>query len=167
MRAPASHAVRRLALAALLLVTSRAAAQPPARETEHDLVIRGGRIIDGTGAPAYRADLAVRNGRISAIGRLDSARAKRTIDATGRVVTPGFIDMMGQSGESFINGTGESALNLFTQGITTINAGEGGSSAPLAGEAARARGWQSLSPYRVRQRGSRSLRTQRGRADPA
>lgn len=143
MHTPATNVIRRLVVAALLLTTSRASAQ----DTQHDIIIRGGRIIDGTGAPAYHADLAIRNGRISAIGKLDNARATRVIDATGRVVTPGFIDMMGQSGESFINGTGESALNLFTQGITTINAGEGSSSAPLAGDAARTRGWSTMREY--------------------
>ncbi len=115
--------------------------------TPFDLIIRGGRIVDGTGAPSYSADLAVRDGRIAAIGRLDASRARRVIDATGHVVTPGFIDMMGQSGEMFITRGGDAAINLLTQGITTIQAGEGGSSAPLEGEAAQARGWRTMREY--------------------
>ena len=61
-------------------------------EPAYDLLIRGGEIIDGTGSPRYAADLAVRDGRIAAIGPVDGT-ARRTIDATGRVVTPGFIDV--------------------------------------------------------------------------
>ena len=57
----------------------------------YDLVIKNGTVIDGSGAPRYRADVAVQNGRIAAIGRVDG-KAKRTIDAEGHVVTPGFVD---------------------------------------------------------------------------
>jgi N-acyl-D-aspartate/D-glutamate deacylase len=57
----------------------------------YDLVIKNGMVIDGSGAPRYRADVAVQNGRIAAIGRVDG-KAKRTIDADGHVVTPGFVD---------------------------------------------------------------------------
>lgn len=57
----------------------------------YDLVIKNGTVIDGSGAPRYRADVAVANGRIAAIGRVD-AKAKQTIDAEGHVVTPGFVD---------------------------------------------------------------------------
>src|SRR5262245_32295095 len=57
----------------------------------YDLVIKNGMVIDGSGAPRYRADVAVQNGRIAAIGRIDG-KAKRTIDADGHVVTPGFVD---------------------------------------------------------------------------
>ena len=59
----------------------------------HQLIIRNGTVIDGTGADAYRADLAVDDGRITAIGDLSSATARREIDASGMVVTPGFIDL--------------------------------------------------------------------------
>lgn len=57
-----------------------------------DLVVRGGRIVDGTGMPAFRADIGVRDGRITRIGRIDEA-CECTIDASGAVVAPGFIDV--------------------------------------------------------------------------
>ena len=63
----------------------------------YDLVIRNGRIIDGTGSPWYAGDVGIRDGRIAAIGALDGAAARQTIDAAGMVVAPGFIDMLGQS----------------------------------------------------------------------
>jgi dihydroorotase/N-acyl-D-amino-acid deacylase len=92
-------------------------------------VIRHGRIIDGTGSPWYAGDLGVRNGRIAAIGKLDGAAAKRTIDARGMVVAPGFIDMLGQS-EITILVNPHLPSKIF-QGITTEITGEGGSAAPL------------------------------------
>jgi dihydroorotase/N-acyl-D-amino-acid deacylase len=94
-----------------------------------DTVIRHGRIIDGTGSPWYAGDLGVRNGRIAAIGKLDGAAAKRTIDARGMVVAPGFIDMLGQS-EITILVNPHLPSKIF-QGITTEITGEGGSAAPL------------------------------------
>lgn len=120
--------VRHFALA-LTLLSAPAAAQT----VTYDIVIRGGRVVDGTGAPSYRADLAVLNGRIAAIGRPDTTKARRVIDATGLVVAPGFVDMMGQSADMFTRGPADVALNLLSQGITTIHTGEGGSSAPGAG----------------------------------
>src|SRR5206468_7177570 len=89
-------------------------------------VIRNGDLIDGTGAPARRADLAVRDGRIAAIGNV-SGRAREEIDASGRVVAPGFIDVQGQSGTTLLaDGNGESHIR---QGITTEIIGEGGTPA--------------------------------------
>ena len=68
-------------------------ASPPS----FDVIIEHGHVIDGTGAPWYAADVGIRAGRIAAIGQLDQATAKQRIDAAGRVVAPGFIDMLGQS----------------------------------------------------------------------
>src|SRR5690348_16249348 len=62
-----------------------------------DLVIENGRVIDGTGSPWYSADVGIRAGRIAAIGKLGGAPAAKRIDAAGKVVAPGFIDMLGQS----------------------------------------------------------------------
>jgi dihydroorotase/N-acyl-D-amino-acid deacylase len=95
----------------------------------YDVVIRNGRIVDGTGTPWYAADVGVRAGRIAAIGALGNAPAKRTIDAHGMVVAPGFIDMLGQS-ESSILVNPHLPSKVF-QGITTEITGEGGSAAPL------------------------------------
>jgi N-acyl-D-aspartate/D-glutamate deacylase len=133
----------RFVLAFVLASAPVVGAQTPT----YDLIIRGGRIVDGTGAPSYRADLGVLNGRISVIGRPDTTRAKRVIDATGLVVAPGFIDMMGQSADMFTRGPADVAINLLSQGITTINAGEGGSSAPVAPEAAQRVGWSTMREY--------------------
>jgi len=95
----------------------------------YDIVIRNGHIVDGTGSPWYAADLAIRDGKIAAIGRLEGAPAKRTIDAHGMVVAPGFIDMLGQS-ETTILVNPHLPSKIF-QGITTEITGEGGSIAPL------------------------------------
>jgi len=62
-----------------------------------DIVITNGRIIDGTGSPWYSGDVGIRNGKIASIGNLSAAPRARTIDARGKVVAPGFIDMLGQS----------------------------------------------------------------------
>jgi N-acyl-D-amino-acid deacylase len=120
----------------------------------YDLLIRNGRVVDGTGAPWYRADVGVRGGKIAAIGRLRDAQAARAIDAAGMVVAPGFIDMMGQTVAPFLKDR-DAGLNLLTQGITTINCGEGGSDAPLGEEAARQAGWRTMREFfaRVEARG--------------
>ncbi len=112
----------------------------------YDLIITNGRIVDGCGTPWYRGDLAIRGGKIAAIGRLGEADARRIVDATGLVVAPGFIDMMGQTAAPFLKNP-RAGDNLLTQGITTINAGEGDSDAPLAGEAAERAGWTTMAEF--------------------
>jgi len=94
-----------------------------------DVVIKNGHIIDGTGSPWYVADVGIRDGRIAAIGKLDQAEARRTIDAAGMVVSPGFIDMLGQSEMSIL--VNPHLPSKIYQGITTEITGEGGSAAPL------------------------------------
>jgi dihydroorotase/N-acyl-D-amino-acid deacylase len=97
-----------------------------------DLIFLGGRVVDGTGAPAFRADVAVRDGRIAAIGKLSSDRkdhARRRIDATNLVVAPGFIDLLGQSEYNAL--VDRRAASKITQGITTEVTGEGTSIAPI------------------------------------
>src|ERR1700675_4796832 len=89
-----------------------------------DIVIVGGHIIDGTGSPWYSGDVGIRDGKIAAIGNLSAATRKKTIDATGKVVAPGFIDMLGQSELSILV---EPRLpSKIYQGITTEITGEGG-----------------------------------------
>jgi dihydroorotase/N-acyl-D-amino-acid deacylase len=95
----------------------------------YDVVIRNGRIIDGTGSPWYAADVAIRAGKIAAIGHLEGALARRTIDARGMVVAPGFIDMLGQSEVSIL--VNPHLPSKIYQGITTEVTGEGDSVAPL------------------------------------
>jgi N-acyl-D-amino-acid deacylase len=112
-------------LAFLLLPLSLLAQESP----QYDLLIRHGHVVDGTGSPWYAADVAIRDGQIAAIGHLDSASAKQTIDAGGMVVAPGFIDMLGQS-ESTILVNPHLPSKIY-QGITTEITGEGGTAAPL------------------------------------
>ena len=95
----------------------------------YDLLIRNGRIVDGTGSPWYAGDVGIREGKIAAIGRLGDATAKQTIDAAGKVVAPGFIDMLGQSELTIL--VNPSLPSKIFQGITTEITGEGGSAGPL------------------------------------
>ena len=114
--------------AALLLLTG--AARPPASAPD-DLVFEGGLVVDGTGGPSFRADVAIRGGKISAVGPLSGRRksaARRRIDARSLVVTPGFIDLLGQSEYNVL--VDPRAASKITQGITTEVTGEGQSIAP-------------------------------------
>jgi N-acyl-D-amino-acid deacylase len=121
-------------LAALLLPLSLAgifSASAPAQPAD-DLMFENGRVVDGTGAPAFEADVAVRKGRITAIGKLSAerkARARRRIDASGLVVAPGFIDLLGQSEYNAL--VDRRAASKITQGITSEVTGEGTSIAPI------------------------------------
>src|SRR5258708_19805353 len=117
-----------LALVIGLLLSSQpysSSAAPP----EYDLIIRNGRVIDGSGRPGFNADVAIKDDRIARIGNLRGARAKRVIDAHGQIVAPGFIDMLGQS-ESFllIDPRGMSKVMM---GVTTEITGEAESITPL------------------------------------
>jgi dihydroorotase/N-acyl-D-amino-acid deacylase len=111
-------------LTVLFAITPAQAADAP-----YDVIIRNGHIIDGTGSPWYSGDIGIRNGRIAAIGFLGATQAKRTIDAHGMVVAPGFIDMLGQS-EMTILVNPHLPSKIF-QGITSEFTGEGSSAAPL------------------------------------
>ena len=96
---------------------------------QYDLVIRNGRIVDGTGRAGYVADVAIKNDRIVKIGKLSQAAATRTIDAQGLVVAPGFIDMLGQS-ETYLL-IDPRAMSKVMMGVTTEITGEGESIAPI------------------------------------
>ncbi len=100
------------------------------QSTSYDVVLVGGRLIDGTGAPWVRADLGIAGDKIAAIGDLSSATAQTRVDVTGLVVAPGFIDMLGQS-EDFVLVDGRAASKIM-QGITTEITGEGKSIAPVS-----------------------------------
>jgi N-acyl-D-aspartate/D-glutamate deacylase len=112
------------ALAAALLLSARS--QTP----QFDLLIRNGRIVDGTGNPAFLGDVAMRDGRITALGRLTNATAARTIDANGFVVAPGFIDIHNHSDDTILE-DGD-AQSFIRQGVTSMIFGEGLSAAPSA-----------------------------------
>lgn len=95
----------------------------------YDLIVKNGHIIDGTGSPWVSGDVAIRDGRIAAIGDLKNAKSKRVIDVHGMVVAPGFIDMLGQSELSVL--VDPRLPSKIFQGITTEITGEGESIAPL------------------------------------
>jgi len=114
-------------VSALLAVYPCSAQRQPTQT--FDLVITNGHIVDGTGSPWYSGDLGIRGGRIAAIGNLADWPRTRTIDAHGKVVAPGFIDMLGQS-ELTILVDPRLPSKIF-QGITTEITGEGQSAAPL------------------------------------
>lgn len=105
---------------------SAAWANDTAADGEFDLLIHGGRVLDGTGAPARSADVGVRGDRIAAVGDLKNARARLQLDAAGLCVAPGFIDMHSHSDRSLLaEGLAQSAIR---QGVTTHVTGNCGSS---------------------------------------
>jgi N-acyl-D-amino-acid deacylase len=109
----------------LLLLTTSVFAQ----NTQYDVLIRNGRVVDGSGNPWFYADVGIIGDRIVFIGRTaEGVNARRTIDATGLIVAPGFIDMLGQSEMNLL--IDKQAVSKITQGITTEITGEGGSIAP-------------------------------------
>src|SRR5437867_5008860 len=101
----------------------------PQADSTFELIFAGGRVIDGTGAPWFVADVGVRNGRIAAVGSLGGAPATRRIDAHNLIVAPGFIDLLGQSEYYLL--VDPRAASKVMQGITTEITGEGESIAPL------------------------------------
>jgi len=112
-------------LLSVLLLSSCALAQSP----QYDVLIRNGRVVDGSGNPWTYADVAIIGDRIAFIGHADAnVTAKRTIDAAGLVVAPGFIDMLGQSELNLL--IDRQAVSKLTQGITTEITGEGESISP-------------------------------------
>jgi N-acyl-D-aspartate/D-glutamate deacylase len=123
---------------------------PRRNEAVYDLVIRNGKIVDGTGNPWFIGDLAVRAGRIVAVGRVPPLPAKQTLDARGLVVAPGFIDMHSHSDLLLLeDGDAQSKIR---QGVTTEVLGEGTSAGPYRSPRhARVRGqdleWTTFAGY--------------------
>src|SRR5438876_3151498 len=106
------------------LPTKVHAALPP-----YDIVIRNGRVIDGSGSEGFNADVAIKGNRIARIGNLRGAKARREIDARGQIVAPGFIDMLGQSEQYVL--IDPRAMSKVMMGVTTEITGEGESIAPV------------------------------------
>ena len=120
----------------VLCVALSACAAPTGDDTSFDVLITGARIVDGSGNPWFRGDVGLRGDRIAAVGQLRGRPAARIIDAADRVVSPGFIDMMGQSSLVLVTDP-PSAESKLRQGITTYLSGEGGSPAPQSAETQR------------------------------
>jgi len=131
--------IRLAALAALALVGCHDVQDAP-----YDLVLRGGTIIDGTGAPGVRGDVAIHGDRIAAVGTFPGA-GRREIDATGLAVAPGFIDMHSHSDYTLLeDGNAQSKIR---QGVTTEVLGEGDSVAPAKGKLKGTHPWTTLGGY--------------------
>jgi dihydroorotase/N-acyl-D-amino-acid deacylase len=118
-----------LVLSVMLLLSSLMSPDTTAQKSAYDLLIKGGTIVDGSGRPRYRADVAIQGDRIVRIGKLPAATAKRVIDARGLAVTPGFIDMLGQS-ETYVL-IDPRTMSKVMMGVTTEVTGEGDSIAPV------------------------------------
>jgi dihydroorotase/N-acyl-D-amino-acid deacylase len=130
-RATLTRLVLILALisAATLTHAPRQSASASAAE-EYDVAIINGRVVDGTGRAAFRADVGIKGDRVAFVGLTRSPlRARKTIDARGLVVAPGFIDMLGQSEQSVL--IDPRAMSKVMMGVTTEVTGEGGSIAPV------------------------------------
>src|SRR6266699_613250 len=123
-------AMRIPGFAAILLLYSSLAAS--GAEPAYDLLLRNGKIVDGSGNPWYIGDVAVRAGRIVAVGRVPAGSAKREIDVKGLAVAPGFIDMHSHSDYVLLeDGDAQSKIR---QGVTTEVLGEGTSGGPYQGK---------------------------------
>jgi N-acyl-D-amino-acid deacylase len=120
---------RILLIVTLTLVSMTPPASVSGKIPDYDLIIQNGRVVDGSGRPAFNGDLAIKGDRIARIGNLRGAHAKRVIDARGQIVAPGFIDMLGQS-EQFVL-IDPRAMSKVMMGVTTEITGEGESIAPL------------------------------------
>lgn len=138
-----------LLASALGLAACASVPRAPSTPAPYDVLITGGRIVDGTGNPWYRGDVALAGDRIVAIApRLDPRSARRVIDARGKVVAPGFIDMLGHSEFAILRHP--RAASKVTQGITSEITGEVYSAWPntvAGGAPPAAQPWHSLGGY--------------------
>lgn len=111
------------------------ATSPAGAQSRYDLLIENGRVLDGSGNPWVRADVAVAGKQIVAVGDLDATRADTVVDATGHYVAPGFIDAHSHAGEGLTDSTLSGARPLLAQGITTVVINpDGGGAVDLAAQ---------------------------------
>ena len=122
-----------------------AAAAAQTETPVHDLLLRGGTVVDGTGTPGFRADLAISGDRIAAIGE-EIGAARDTIDVSGSIVAPGFIDMLGHS-EFRLLADGRAISKIF-QGVTSEITGEVSSVVPVS-DATKAERGPEIQPWDV------------------
>ncbi|HKC64239.1 MAG TPA: D-aminoacylase, partial [Pyrinomonadaceae bacterium] len=110
------------------LLSSALLHNEPVPPPQYDILIKNGRVVDGTGRAGFLADIAIKGDRVARIGKLSNARGRRVIDAKGLVVAPGFIDLLGQSETNLL--IDPRAMSKVMQGVTTEITGEGNSAAP-------------------------------------
>src|SRR5437763_2669018 len=156
---PRASAATCLTVIALGVLTVRHMAQERGEGGQYDLLIVHGHIIDGSGSPWFEGSVAVKDGKIADVGRLENATAKQVVDAAGLVVAPGFIDLHSHSDFALLaDGKAESKVR---QGVTTEILGESDSAGPVLGPAAAAfdksleplgvkRDWTTLGEYFAR-----------------
>lgn len=117
-----------LVLLSVTLLTSPAPA--PAQQSDYETLIRGGQVIDGTGSPATETDVGIRSGKIAAVGDLSGATADQTIDASGLVVAPGFIDVHTHVARALTDSAKRLNEAFLRQGVTTVVGGPDGAFSP-------------------------------------
>ncbi len=124
------------------ILCAAALAQNPLTRNTFDLLLRNGLVVDGSGVEGFRADVGIRAGKIIRVGDLSKAGAERTIDVSGFVVTPGFVDIHNHSDMTLLKEP--QCQSMIRQGVTTMVLGEGGSAGPIeSGE----QEWTSLGGY--------------------
>ena len=116
MRLRGRRSIAGMVAGVFALLSGTLMAQPDA---EYDVLIRGGEVLDGTGSAAFTADVGVRDGRIVAVGSLAQAKARTVVDAKGKYVTPGFIDVHSHAGEGLSEDLNH-GRPVLAQGITTV-----------------------------------------------
>jgi N-acyl-D-amino-acid deacylase len=115
-------------ISAVALCAFGLAAAPLPQTPAYDLVLKGGKVLDGAGNPWFYGDVAIKAGRIAAIGSLGNATAARTIDVTGKVIAPGFIDLHSHGDGGLASMALRHAPNVVAQGITLVVVNQDGRS---------------------------------------